>query len=51
MLFLSPVLGNHGWGGGFGSVEEHLYRIRGREDGIGGFWEKGKLGKGITFQM
>jgi hypothetical protein len=32
-------------------VEEHPYRSRGREDGIGGFRERGKQGKGITFEM
>jgi hypothetical protein len=34
-----------------GWVEEHPHRSRGREDGIGGFWEGRKLGKGITFEM
>ena len=34
-----------------GSVEEHPYRSRGREDGIGGVLGGGKLGKGITFEM
>ena len=32
-------------------VEEHPHRSRGREDGIGGFREEGKPGKGITFEM
>jgi hypothetical protein len=32
-------------------VEEYPHRSRGREDGIGGFWECGKPGKGITFEM
>jgi hypothetical protein len=27
------------------------HRSRGREHGIGCFWEEGKLGKGITFEM
>ena len=34
-----------------GWVEEHPHRSRGREDGIGCFWEGGKLGKGITIEM
>jgi hypothetical protein len=34
-----------------GWVEEHPHRSRGREDGIGCFWEGGKPGKGITFEM
>ena len=38
-------VGEGGW------VEEHPHRSRGREDGIGGFREVEKLGKGITFQM
>ena len=33
-----------------GWVEEHPHRSRGREDGIGGFWEWEKRGKGITFE-
>jgi hypothetical protein len=32
-------------------VEEHPHRIRGREDVIGCFWEGGKLGKWMTFEM
>jgi hypothetical protein len=32
-------------------VEEHPHRSRRREDVIGCFWEGGKLGKGITFEM
>ena len=32
-------------------VEEHPHRSRGREDVIGCFQERGKLGKGITFEM
>jgi hypothetical protein len=32
-------------------VEEHPHRSRGREDGIEGFQEGGKLGKEITFEM
>jgi hypothetical protein len=32
-------------------VEEYPYRNRGREDVIGCFWEEGKPGKGITFEM
>ena len=34
-----------------GLVEEHPHRSRGREDVIGCFWEGGKLGKGITFEV
>jgi hypothetical protein len=34
-----------------GWVEEHPHRSRGREDGRGGLWEEGELGKGITFEM
>ena len=34
-----------------GLVDEHPHRSRRKEDVIGGFWEKGKLGKGITFEM
>jgi hypothetical protein len=32
-------------------VEEYPHRSRVREDGIGGSWEGGGLGKGITFEM
>jgi hypothetical protein len=32
-------------------VEENPHRSRGRKDGIGGFQERGKPGKGITFEM
>jgi hypothetical protein len=32
-------------------VEKHPHRSRGREDVIGCFWERGKLGKGIIFEM
>jgi hypothetical protein len=32
-------------------VEGHLHRSSGREDVIGYFWEGGKPGKGITFEM
>jgi hypothetical protein len=35
----------------FGTFVEHPHRSRGRENGIGGFLEGGKLGKGITFEM
>jgi hypothetical protein len=31
--------------------EEHLHRSRVREDGIGCFWDRGKPGKWITFEM
>jgi hypothetical protein len=34
-----------------GGSEEHPHRSRGRGNGIGGFQEGGKLGKGITFEM
>jgi hypothetical protein len=34
-----------------GWVEEHPHRSRGREDVIGYFWEGGKLGKGVKFEM
>jgi hypothetical protein len=34
-----------------GWVEEHPHRSRGREDVIGCFWEVGKPGKGITFEL
>ena len=34
-----------------GSLMRHSHRSRGREDVIGCFWEEGKLGKGITFEM
>ena len=34
-----------------GWVEEHPHRSRAREDLIGCFWEGGKLGKGITFEI
>jgi hypothetical protein len=34
-----------------GWMEAYPHRSRGREDGIGGFWEKGKLGKEITFEI
>lgn len=42
-------VGRWGWVGGW--VEEHSHRSMGRKDGIGCFWEGGKLGKGITFEM
>jgi hypothetical protein len=32
-------------------VEEHPHRSREREDGIGGSWEGGKPGKGITLEI
>ena len=32
-------------------VEKHTHRSMEREDGIGGFWEGGKPGKGITLEM
>jgi hypothetical protein len=32
-------------------VEEHPHRSRGRADGIRGFWDGGKLGKGIRFKI
>jgi hypothetical protein len=32
-------------------VEEHHHRSRGRENGIGCFWEAGKPGKRIIFEM
>jgi hypothetical protein len=32
-------------------IEEYPHRSRGREDVIGCFWEVGKLGKGIIFEM
>jgi hypothetical protein len=34
-----------------GWVEEHPHRSREREDVIGCFWEGGKPGKRITFDM
>jgi hypothetical protein len=34
-----------------GWVEEYLHRSRGKEDMIECFWEGGKPGKGITFEM
>ena len=34
-----------------GLVKEHPHRSRGSEDVIGCFWEGGKLGKEITFEM
>jgi hypothetical protein len=34
-----------------GWVEEQSHRSRGRENRIGDFQERGKLGKGITFEM
>jgi hypothetical protein len=34
-----------------GWVEEHPHRSRARRDGIGGFWEGVKPGKGITFEV
>ena len=34
-----------------GWVEEQPHRSRGREDVIGCFWEGGKLGKWVTFEM
>jgi hypothetical protein len=34
-----------------GWVEENPHRSRGRENVIGCFWEGGKPGKGITFEM
>jgi hypothetical protein len=33
-----------------GWVEEHPHRSRGEGDRIGGFWEGGDKGKGITFE-
>jgi hypothetical protein len=32
-------------------VKEHPHRSRGNRDVIGFFWEGGKAGKGITFEM
>jgi hypothetical protein len=32
-------------------MEEHPHRSRGKENGMGGFQEWGKLGKKITFEM
>jgi hypothetical protein len=32
-------------------MEENPHKSREREDGIGGFWEEGKPGNGITFEM
>jgi hypothetical protein len=32
-------------------ITKESHRSRGREDGIGGFWEGGKPGKGITLEM
>jgi hypothetical protein len=32
-------------------VEKHPHRIRGRGDGIRGFQDGGKPGKGITLEM
>jgi hypothetical protein len=34
-----------------GWVEQYHHRSRGREDVIGCFWERGKLGMAITFEM
>ena len=34
-----------------GWVWEHPHRSREMGDGVGGFWEGRKLGKGITFKM
>jgi hypothetical protein len=34
-----------------GWVEEHIYRSREKEDGIGGFLEVGNPEKRITFKM
>jgi hypothetical protein len=34
-----------------GWVEEDLHRSRGRKDVIGCFWEGGKPGRVITFEM
>jgi hypothetical protein len=34
-----------------GWVEENCHRSRGRDDMIGCFWEGGKPGKGIKFEM
>jgi hypothetical protein len=34
-----------------GWVEEHTHRSRGRKEVIGCFWERGKTGKEITFEM
>ena len=36
---------------GVGCVEEHPHRSRRREDGIGGFQEGEKQGKGMTFEV
>jgi hypothetical protein len=38
-----------GVGGGW--VDEHPHRTRRKEDRIGDFQERGKPGKGITFEM
>jgi hypothetical protein len=41
----SREMGMGGW------VEEYSHKSMGREDVIGCFWEGGKSGKGITFEM
>jgi hypothetical protein len=46
MLQCRGIDGRSGWW-----VEEQPHRSRGREDGIEGFQDRGKLGKGITFEM
>ena len=40
-----------GWGGAGPPPPEHPYRGKGREDGVMGFRGRGRLGKGITFEM
>jgi hypothetical protein len=32
-------------------VREHPHNIREREDRMGGFWQEGGSGKGLTFEM
>jgi hypothetical protein len=34
-----------------GWLEEHLHRSRRKEDMVSCFWEEGKPGKGITYEM
>jgi hypothetical protein len=51
-LIDAPVQGNRGQGGGIGWVGEGTpSQKQGREDVIRCFWEGGKLGKEITFEM
>ena len=46
----APVQGNGGWGGGSVGGGAPSQK-QGRKDVIGCFWEGGKLGKAITFEM